>query len=408
MIEVYMYIKEEFDNLKEAKRFFRKNVECYLDPIRKKLIQITPEEKVRQKTISYLIDKLNIEKELMQVEIQLKDYGISTLKRADIIIEQVIDEVYYPLIVVECKAEQVELTDRVLEQVVDYADMINAPFVIVTNGNELEILEYDEKENKYYYLNDIPIYDDLVNRKVKRDMTTNNSFIRTSFNKLSDIEYIEKQDKELGRYMIGVDSCNAIKPFTVNIGECFLDISKRIPAGEYNGIKIVEDIGLRYMSYGNSGGGTFPGLYRTLIIEDKNRNAQMISFMISSYESDKKEGRKGVSVLIVAIDDFEKSHNSLQLRLEDGVNISKNTITIVHNGRITVGNKGRAKREGLFDIIDNIYPELIENNKVVLGNLKNNVLYYMDDKDIINLVTNLIKYALSRDKYREFIKNSIK
>jgi len=42
-----MYIKEEFDNLKEAKRFFRKNVECYLDPIRKKLIQITPEEKVR-------------------------------------------------------------------------------------------------------------------------------------------------------------------------------------------------------------------------------------------------------------------------------------------------------------------------------------------------------------------------
>lgn len=403
-----MYIKDELDILKESKRFFRKNVECYLDPIRKKLIQITPEEKVRQKTILYLIDKLKIEKELIQVEIPLKDYGISTLKRADIIIEQVIDEVYYPLIVVECKAEQIELTDRVLEQVVDYADMINAPFVIVTNGNELEILEYDEKENKYYYLNDIPIYDDLVNRKVKRDMTTNNSFIRTSFNKLSDIEYIEKQDKELGRYMIGVDSYNAIKPFAVNIGECFLDVSKRIPIGEYNDIKIVEDIGLRYMSYGNSGGGTFPGLYRTLIIEDKNGNAQMISFMISSYESNKKEGRKGVSVLIVAIDDFEKSHNSLQLRLEDGVNISKNTIAITHNGRITVGNKGSAKRDGLFNLINESYPELLQNNKVALGDLRNDVLYYMDDKEIINLVINLIKYALVRDKYRELIKNNIK
>ena len=35
------------------KIYTRKGRECYLDPIRKKLIYITPEETVRQKVISH-------------------------------------------------------------------------------------------------------------------------------------------------------------------------------------------------------------------------------------------------------------------------------------------------------------------------------------------------------------------
>ena len=40
----------------------RNGKDCYLDPIRKKLIYITPEETVRQKTISYLLDELGVPK----------------------------------------------------------------------------------------------------------------------------------------------------------------------------------------------------------------------------------------------------------------------------------------------------------------------------------------------------------
>mgnify|MGYP002519816097 CR=1 FL=1 len=40
------------------KIYKRGNKDCYLDPVRKKLIYITPEETVRQKVISYLIDVL--------------------------------------------------------------------------------------------------------------------------------------------------------------------------------------------------------------------------------------------------------------------------------------------------------------------------------------------------------------
>ena len=49
----------------------RGNQDCYLDPVRKKLIYITPEETVRQKVISYLIDCLEVPVEMIQVEAHL-------------------------------------------------------------------------------------------------------------------------------------------------------------------------------------------------------------------------------------------------------------------------------------------------------------------------------------------------
>ena len=52
--------------------------DCYLDPIRKKLIYITPEETVRQKVISYLIDDLKVPAEMILVEEHLSHYGIQS------------------------------------------------------------------------------------------------------------------------------------------------------------------------------------------------------------------------------------------------------------------------------------------------------------------------------------------
>lgn len=60
--------------------------ECYLDPIRKKLIYITPEETVRQEVISYLLEVLKVPEEMLVVEQHLSHYGINTKKRADIVI----------------------------------------------------------------------------------------------------------------------------------------------------------------------------------------------------------------------------------------------------------------------------------------------------------------------------------
>lgn len=401
-----MYIKDKLETIDTPNIYYRDDIKCYLDPIRKKLIKVTPEETVRQIIIQFIKKYMKVKEKFIQVEIQLKDYGIKTLKRADIIIEQLIDNVYYPLIVVECKSKNVELTDNVLEQVIGYADDINSPFVIITNGEFMEILEYDEITNKYYYLEDIPTYEDLIINNTNRNYDKKEDFIRTTIDQLNDIKCIENKDKELRRYMIGDDTDDKIKPFIVNLGECLLDKSRKFPKGYYNGINIVEDIGLRYVTYGNSGGGCFTGIYRTIMIEDKNKNIQMFSFSMLSYEKNKEEGRKGDSVLIVAIDNFEKSHNSLQLRIDNKLKfIGSDFVKIIHNGRITVGNKGSAKVDGLKKLISMDCPEIMIDNEIVLGTLKSNQLYYIDSEDVMMLITNLIKYSLIREKYRKIIKS---
>ena len=50
----------DFDKLRLPKIYKRNGRDCYLDPIRKKLIYVTPEETVRQRVISYLIDELKV------------------------------------------------------------------------------------------------------------------------------------------------------------------------------------------------------------------------------------------------------------------------------------------------------------------------------------------------------------
>lgn len=52
-------MEEEFSE-KLPLIYKRNGRECYLDPIRKKLIYITPEETVRQKVILYLTDILHV------------------------------------------------------------------------------------------------------------------------------------------------------------------------------------------------------------------------------------------------------------------------------------------------------------------------------------------------------------
>ena len=47
-------------NLELPPIYKRNGKECYLDPIRKKLIYITPEETVRQRVIYYVLNYLKV------------------------------------------------------------------------------------------------------------------------------------------------------------------------------------------------------------------------------------------------------------------------------------------------------------------------------------------------------------
>ena len=74
----------DFSKEKLPPIYKRNGKDCYLDPIREKLIQITPEETIRQQVISYLLDKLEIPHTMIRVEERLSHYGINTKNRPTI------------------------------------------------------------------------------------------------------------------------------------------------------------------------------------------------------------------------------------------------------------------------------------------------------------------------------------
>lgn len=121
------------------------------DDIRKKYVQLTPEEWVRQNFISFLRNEKKYPASLISVEAGLM-YNRQR-KRTDIVIYST-DGI--PYLIVECKAPEVEIKNETFEQVSRYNMTLNAKFIVVTNGLVHFCLKIDFKENKYIFLDNIP------------------------------------------------------------------------------------------------------------------------------------------------------------------------------------------------------------------------------------------------------------
>lgn len=115
---------------------------------------------------------------------------------------------------------------------------------------------------------------------------------------------------------------------------------------------------------------------------------------------------KGRTYLCVAIDNFNSHHNSLQLSIEDQVTLKDTQVNIWHDGKMTVGNLGAAKKGEVIQYIKENSEELIINNRVFLGRLDNSQPLYINSKEVGNFLCRVMNYAILRDEYRGNIKSS--
>ena len=100
------------------------------DPVRKRWLLMTPEERVRQIFILYLLNVKQFPISHLSVEKAITVNGLT--KRYDIV---VFGQDQKPYLVVECKAPEVEITQAVLEQAGRYNSTLHAPYLGVTNGH---------------------------------------------------------------------------------------------------------------------------------------------------------------------------------------------------------------------------------------------------------------------------------
>jgi hypothetical protein len=127
------------------------------DDFRKKFVVLTPEEWVRQNFLMYLITGLDFPKSLISVEAGLKLY--QRVKRADIV---VYNKQGSPVLIVECKAPEIKLNEKVFDQIVRYNMALQVNYMIVTNGLDHYCCQIDYEKQTYNFLKTIPNYNFIL------------------------------------------------------------------------------------------------------------------------------------------------------------------------------------------------------------------------------------------------------
>lgn len=114
-------------------------------------MKLTPEEWVRQHFASYLVSEFSLVKSRLLLEHQINYNG--RIKRPDI---SYLDEQGNVLLLVECKAPQVKLTEEVVFQALTYSSVLNPKYIALSNGIQHFYAQNDAETNKMQYINRLP------------------------------------------------------------------------------------------------------------------------------------------------------------------------------------------------------------------------------------------------------------
>lgn len=122
---------------------------------RRRWFVLTPEEWVRQHFVRYMIQTLAIPPALMANEVSLSLN--ETDRRCDTV---VYTRSLAPLCIVEYKRPTVEITSRVFDQIARYNSVLQAPWLIVSNGLRHFCCRFTG--TGYRFLDHLPTYEEML------------------------------------------------------------------------------------------------------------------------------------------------------------------------------------------------------------------------------------------------------
>jgi type I site-specific restriction endonuclease len=135
-------------------RFKNRENKIYIfDAIRKKFVVLTPEEWVRQHTVQFLIHEKKYPTSLINVEKELIFNDLK--KRYDIVVFNSDGSIF---LVVECKRSNVTINQETFDQIARYNMILDADYLMVTNGMQHYYCIMDYEAQQYHFLRDIPAY----------------------------------------------------------------------------------------------------------------------------------------------------------------------------------------------------------------------------------------------------------
>lgn len=124
------------------------------DEFRKKHVNCTPEEWVRQNFLQFLVQEKGFLKGLIALEKSIKVN--KKTKRFDAL---VYDKKGDPIVLIEFKAPDVPITESTFHQIASYNSQLKVKYLIMSNGLEHYACQVDE--NGIHFFEEIPNFTDL-------------------------------------------------------------------------------------------------------------------------------------------------------------------------------------------------------------------------------------------------------
>jgi len=136
----------EFRLKKEGQKRF------IFDLIRKKYVQLSSEEWVRQNCIRFLIEEKKISRFSIAIEKEIEFNGIK--KRFDIVSYSSEGKIN---LLVECKAPNIEIKQKTFDQILIYNKILKSKYLMVTNGINHYYCKINEDRNNIEFLVNFPL-----------------------------------------------------------------------------------------------------------------------------------------------------------------------------------------------------------------------------------------------------------
>ena len=121
------------------------------DVLRRRYVALTPEEWVRQHFVHFLIEHKDYPKGLLANEVELR-VGEKRLRCDTLLYNRVMQ----PQMIVEYKAPDVAITQRVFDQITVYNLLLHVDYLVVSNGRQHYCCRMDYEQQSYTFLHDIP------------------------------------------------------------------------------------------------------------------------------------------------------------------------------------------------------------------------------------------------------------
>lgn len=123
------------------------------DPIRKKWLILTHEEHVRQYMLLYLINIMQYPSAKIAVEKNIKVGNVN--KRFDIV---VYNRNHKPWMLAECKAPEVAISEKTLQQLLNYQRTVQCNYWLLINGRQTFCADARDVQD-IKWLASLPAYD---------------------------------------------------------------------------------------------------------------------------------------------------------------------------------------------------------------------------------------------------------